>query len=138
MKRLEASTVMIKKIGFSNEILNELYDALNQSREILRKYSEMSSSFPSSIRNKISSLSMQSDLLLLQFNELYLHVASIIEKVRKSKVTGRKVTIKPKERKMAKEKLEFLKVNVSAFIREVEELIKSIRDYYKYPPLPAV
>ncbi|NYZ79686.1 hypothetical protein H0N95_00375, partial [Candidatus Micrarchaeota archaeon] len=65
------SQMSLKELGFSPEVLNELYDAITQTKQIIETYYESSSRFPSSMRDRVGLLMIESDLLLLAFNDLY-------------------------------------------------------------------
>ncbi|MEM0372754.1 MAG: hypothetical protein QXO69_02885 [archaeon] len=128
--------ISLKEFSFSPEVLNELYDAITQTKEIIGTYYDSSSRFPSSMRDEIGGLMIESDLLLLAFNELYVTASEMIEKLKKKKLLRQRVAVSRKENEKFLQQLEFLKVRVKKLIRDTEDYVRKVKDYHRIQPLP--
>jgi len=120
--------------GFTPESLNEMYDVLNQTNDIIEKYSNNSAGFPDSMRKKISSIKMEADELFLEFNPSNQILLDLIEKYKKIKL-NEKINIDEKEvNKILKTKKQ-LKKRINKLIQNTENFIKSLKTYERKQPI---
>jgi|GEM_PF-6752988 len=137
MKKIKTSNLdeeILANFGFTSESLNEMYDVLNQTNDIIKDYSDNSAGFPDTMRKKISNLKMQADGLFLEFNELYLLTSSLIEKFKKIKL-NEKIKIEQKEVEVIIKRKKQLKKNITKLIQNTENFIKNLKTYEKKQPI---
>jgi hypothetical protein len=133
---LWVSEMSLKELGFSPEILNELYDAITQTKQIIDTYYDSSSRFPSSMRDNVGRLMIEADLLLLAFNDLYVTASGMMEKLKRKYLLKQKVKRNKKEEEQFLRQLEFLKLRVKKLIQETEGYVREVKNYHKKHPLP--
>ncbi len=132
----EVELFILKKIGVSIQAINEAYDALTQSRDIILKYYALSSNYPPEMRKEINGLVIESDLLILEFNSLYLEFSELVEGLKQAYVSKKSPTKVIKEKKKTIERFLKLRKRLSKLIKKAEKTIKKVREYQEYPPLP--
>lgn len=132
---VEISQLSLQELGFSPEILNELYDALNQTKEVIGTYYESSSRFPTRMRDEIGKIMVESDMLILAFNDIYVTASDLIEKLKKKQL-GQRVVISKKEKQLMLQQLEVLKMRVRKLIQNAEEYVREVKKYHNNQPLP--
>lgn len=134
--RGELGEIVMDELGFSPEIINELYDTLTQTKAIITEYQSMSSRLSVSLREEIGNLMIDSDILLLNFNEVYLISAIYVEKLKKEFFTGKKSGISVREKEELLKKIENLKIKVKAVILKTEKYINEVKSHFRNQPLP--
>ncbi len=137
MKKIKISSFdeeILANFGFTPESLNEMYDVLTQTNEIIEKYSSNSAAFPDQMRKKISGIKMEADNLFLEFNELYMLTSDLIEKYKKVKLNEKAVIEEKEVNKILKFKKK-LKKRIAKLIQNTEKFITSLKNYEKKQPI---
>ena len=137
MKKIKVNNLdeeILANFGFTSESLNEMYDVLNQTNDIIKNYSDNSAGFPDIMRKKISNIKMQADELFLEFNELYMLTSNLIEKFKKIKL-NEKIKIEQKEVEAIIKKKKQLKKSITKLIQNTENFIKNLKTYEKKQPI---
>ena len=134
MKITNFDEEVLANFGFTPESLNEMYDVLSQTNDIIEKYSSNSAAFSDAMRKKISSIKMNADKLFLEFNELYMLTSDLIEKFKKVKL-NEKINIEQKEVDVILKKKKKLKKEITQLIQDSEKFIKTLKTYDKKQPI---
>lgn len=116
----------VETFDYSPDSLNELYDALQATRELIRRYMETTSSFSGELRREIIELSLDADILYMTFNELYIESNGIIYQAKRQCLLGEPVKLGEKEVenflkmfKKARKDLRFLIQRIKSYIEKV-------------------
>jgi ElaB/YqjD/DUF883 family membrane-anchored ribosome-binding protein len=137
MKKIKISSFdeeVLANFGFTPESLNEMYDVLSQTSEIIEAYAKDSAEFTDEMRNKIGDLKMTADTLFLDFNNLYMMTSDLIEKFKKLKLK-QDVKIHKKEVNLILTKKKKLKKQIMQLIEDTEQFIKKLKKIEKQQPL---
>jgi hypothetical protein len=117
----------IKNFDYSPDSLNELYDALNSTRDLITGYYESASGLPPSLRETIANMHLESDLLFLKFNELYVRSNGIIYKAKKKYLSKEEVQIEKSEVKDFLETFKRTRKRLKTLIFEMTEFLQKLR-----------
>ncbi len=137
MKKIKISSFdeeILANFGFTPESLNEMYDVLSQTNDIIEDYADDSAGFTDKMRTEIGNLKMTADNLFLDFNNLYMMTSDLIEKFKKLKLK-QKIIIRKKEVDAILKKKKQLKKEILQLIQDTEDFIKRLKKTEKKQPL---
>lgn len=117
----------IEMLDYSPDSLNELYDSLQATKELIHRYVETTSSFSGELRREIIALAFDADILYMTFNELYIESNGIIYQVKRQCLLEEPVKLEKKvvedflrKFKKARKELRTLVQRTRAYIEKVK------------------
>lgn len=134
----DVDSFCLKEFDFSPLILNDLFDSLEETRSIILHYFETTASYSSEMRKEIIRLSMDADLLLLDFEDLYIKSAELTQDAKRIYQLGQPIKVPAKDIRDLKRRFKKAERNLINLISKTREYIIKVRDYKRYAPLPTV
>ncbi|GEM_PF-6765675 len=126
------SNFMVKNFDYSPDSLNELYDALNSTRDLVAVYYESASGLPPSLRESIAVMHLESDSIYLKFNELYVRSNGIVYKAKKKFVSKEEVQIEQAEVKDFLETFKNTRKRLKVLIADMQQFIEKLKKSKAY------
>lgn len=119
----------IENYDYNPDSLNELYDSLQSTRDLIRHYMESSGGLPPDFRKEIADIAFDSDSLFLTYNQLYVNSNGIVYKAKKKYLLKEEVEIEKEELEEFLSKFKKARKDLKRLIQRTKDFVDRVRVY---------
>lgn len=134
----DLDTFCLMEFDFSPLLLNDLFDSLEETHSIISHYFETTASYSSEMRKEIMHLSMEADLLMLDFENLFIDSAELTIDAKRIYQLGQPIKVPDEDIRDLKRRFKKAEKGLINLINKTRQYIIKVRDYKRYAPLPTM
>lgn len=128
----------LREFDFSPLLLNDLFDSLEETRSIISHYFETTASYSSEMRREIMYISIEADLLMLDFENLFIESAELAIDAKRIFQLGQPIKVPNRDVREVRRRFKKAEKDLIRLINKIKEYIIKVRDYKRYAPLPTM
>lgn len=125
----DVERIFLKSFSHSPDLVDEIYDSLEHCDMLIHYYLDATASISSTFKDRINRLSLRSNNIFLDFDELYMLIGEYIDKIKKQVLLGAEAAFSQKEILEFQQRFEKIKADVVGIVTDLRKYTDDVDKY---------